>query len=348
VNALSQAISVLSQQLSVLSSQVSVMQAVSARNTAGTSVKGLQSILNAFSNRISAAGGGSGSVTSTEVSAVSAQAASALSQAISVGTATANDISNNLSNETSNRISADDALSNAISNLTSAHNALSNLVSGAGNLSNQVSILSQAVSVLSNNVSNLTSAKDVVSNAISVLSQQVSVLSQAVSVLSQQVSAAGGFQQAYFNAGLTISAATLVDITSLGFSTAAGGVYAVQAMLMWEAIVSGGYAFGLSMPALAAGGTYLHAFAMSAAAAQVMMAAGFPNGVVVMSAVAAGNTAVTSVSAITVNALRGFWMTGVIATSAGAAGSVHLMAKGSVAGSGLLIRSGFVKAYRIA
>lgn len=87
------------------------LSGLSARSVGNVSTHGLQSILNALSNRISAVVGGSGSVTSTEVSAVSAQAASALSQAISVGTATANDISNNLSNEISNRISADNARS---------------------------------------------------------------------------------------------------------------------------------------------------------------------------------------------------------------------------------------------
>ena len=75
----SQEHSVLSQAHSVLSNKVSALSAVSARNTAALSVQGLQSIVNALSNRISAAGGGAGSVTSTELSAVSAQAASAIS-----------------------------------------------------------------------------------------------------------------------------------------------------------------------------------------------------------------------------------------------------------------------------
>src|SRR3990167_7493075 len=81
----SQSISVLSQAVSVISQFLS---ALSVRTSAtGTSVKGLQSVLNAISNRISIeapVGGGGGSVTSTEVSAVSAPAASALSQALSV------------------------------------------------------------------------------------------------------------------------------------------------------------------------------------------------------------------------------------------------------------------------
>lgn len=51
---------------------------ISARSVGNVSTHGFQSVINALSNRISAAGGGTGSVTSTEVSAVSAQAASAI------------------------------------------------------------------------------------------------------------------------------------------------------------------------------------------------------------------------------------------------------------------------------
>jgi hypothetical protein len=61
-----------------------VLDNISARNTAAASVKGLQSIFNAISNRISAIAGGAGSVTSNEASAISAQAASAISQLNSV------------------------------------------------------------------------------------------------------------------------------------------------------------------------------------------------------------------------------------------------------------------------
>lgn len=55
------------------------ISAVSARSTGNVSTRGLQSVVDALSNRISAAGGGGGgSVTSTELSAVSAQAKSAI------------------------------------------------------------------------------------------------------------------------------------------------------------------------------------------------------------------------------------------------------------------------------
>lgn len=54
-----------------------IVNAVSARTTAAVSVQGLQSAVNALSSRISALTGGAGSVTSTELSAVSAAAYSA-------------------------------------------------------------------------------------------------------------------------------------------------------------------------------------------------------------------------------------------------------------------------------
>jgi hypothetical protein len=63
---------------SVTSDELSVLLNSYSARSAGVSTRGLQSILNTLSNRISAAGGGAGSVTSTELSAVSAQAASAI------------------------------------------------------------------------------------------------------------------------------------------------------------------------------------------------------------------------------------------------------------------------------
>lgn len=65
------------------------LSGISALSAGGVSTHGLQSVINALSNRISAVVGGTGSVTSTEVSAgdaaVSAQAASALSAKLVLG-----------------------------------------------------------------------------------------------------------------------------------------------------------------------------------------------------------------------------------------------------------------------
>ncbi|HZL94936.1 MAG TPA: hypothetical protein VFB99_14880, partial [Vicinamibacterales bacterium] len=113
------------------------LSAISARTTAAASVHGLQSIINALSNRISASGGGSGSVTSTELSAglaaVSAQAASALSDAISVGSATA-----------SNLLSHIDAISTQLASVSAT--------SGAGSVNGLQSVIDQ----LSQRISSLT------------------------------------------------------------------------------------------------------------------------------------------------------------------------------------------------
>ena len=90
--------SIVSQQVSVISQKVSVLEGVSARNTAAVSVKGLQSILNALSNRISAAGGGTGSVTSTELSAAVGVSARSVGNVSSRGLQSAvNALSNRLS-----------------------------------------------------------------------------------------------------------------------------------------------------------------------------------------------------------------------------------------------------------
>lgn len=208
------------------------ISAVSGRSTpvATASVHGLQSIVNALSQRISAVVAGGVSVTSTELSqalsvlsvtdaglstridtqsqaiSVLSQAHSALSQAVSV-------ISNVLSNEASVRSAADLVLSNAISQeasvrsnvdsiLSQAISVVSNAVSvGDAALSVRVDTQSQAISVLSQAHSVLSQAVSVAdaalsvrvdtqSQSISVLSQQVSILSQAHSVLSQAVSVA--------------------------------------------------------------------------------------------------------------------------------------------------------------
>jgi hypothetical protein len=157
-------------------------------------------------------GGGTASVTSDELSAVSAQAASALSQALSVlsvtdaGLSTRIDtvsqahsvlsqavsvISNTLSNEISNRQSADNAVSN---------NASANAISIANVVSNQASIndasIWAAVSVLRSAVS-ARSVGDVstrgmqsILNALSGrISHAQSVASQGLSLVSNTASA---------------------------------------------------------------------------------------------------------------------------------------------------------------
>jgi hypothetical protein len=146
-SALSQALSVLSVTDAALSvrgdsvwSAISVLRSViSARSTGDVSTHGMQSIVNALSSRIAAGGG---SVTSTEVSAgdaaVSLQAASALSQALSTVSVAVAAVSaqaaSAIASEISNRTSADNAVSNAASaNAISIRNAQS--IGGHANVS---------------------------------------------------------------------------------------------------------------------------------------------------------------------------------------------------------------------
>jgi hypothetical protein len=147
-------------------------------------------------------GGGTASVTSDELSAVSAQAASALSQALSVlsvtdaGLSTRIDtvsqahsvlsqavsvISNTLSNEISVRAAASAALETHINTVSAGVNTVSNAVS------NEISNRQSADNVVSNNASaNALSIANVVSNQASV--NDASIWS-AVSVLRSAVSA---------------------------------------------------------------------------------------------------------------------------------------------------------------
>jgi hypothetical protein len=132
--------------------------------------------------------------TSTQLSAASAQAASAI-----------NVVSNALSVETASRVSADAVMSNNISNIVSALNAisaansvtsaevaavLSNAISAVNVVSNAVSVVSNAVSVVSVAAADALSIANVVSqglsaeivnrtNADNALSNQISVVSVA-------------------------------------------------------------------------------------------------------------------------------------------------------------------------
>ena len=147
------------------------------------------------------------------------------------------------------------------------------------------------------------------------------------------------------NVTSVISAGTLVDIAGLSISCAAGAMYTIEGKVVWEKATSGGVAFGCSLPALAGTGSYVTMMCMSGAASQNNNAAAAPFGFAVFSAIAAGQTAIVSVSVATVNVLRFTTIEGMVATSA--AGSFQLMAKGSVAADSLSVRGGYLKAYRV-
>jgi hypothetical protein len=196
------------------------LSGISALSAGGVSTHGVQSVINALSNRISGVVGGTGSVTSNEVSAVSQNAslanASILAFLSGISSRSVGDVSthgiqsviNAISNKTS-------VLSQAISvvevHASAASAAATSVDSRVNTVSNLVSVLSdrftsasaQLVSIDNrlNNVSarsadatasvkGLQSVVNQISNRVSALSQAVSVVSQTVSVLSTRFTSA--------------------------------------------------------------------------------------------------------------------------------------------------------------
>jgi len=337
--------------------------------------------------------GAGGSVTSTEASAISAQAASALSQALSVLSVTdaalsarADSIANAVSivsNAASNALSVANAasqaasvVSTAASNALSVANAASQAASVVSNaLSNEISNRASAINALTlNALSQMSIVTPVDGNALmynsatgewhnstppagaggSVTSTELSAVSaQAASAISQLNSIVSQLNSAfsvatnrhqrhvYGNTGasVTISAATLTNLPSMSVSCAAGGVYEVNGWVAYEALTSGGFLFGVSLPALGQLGANFRAEMTSAIGG--IHSAQF----IAMSAVAAGQTAITSVSIPVLNSRRVTRFEGMIHASA--AGTAHFMMRASVAASGLLIKGAFLHAYRI-
>ena len=133
----------------------------------------------------------------------------------------------------------------------------------------------------------------------------------------------------------------MADITSLGFSVIGGVIYRFDGGVLFECGTSGGFAFGISVPALAAGGSYVEMGMMSAAT----QGTANNTGRVAFGQVAALNTAVVSVSVATLNSLRFMHVKGFLQPSA--SGSVNIMAKTSVAGASMSVRSAWLQVWLI-
>lgn len=212
------------------------------------------------------------SVTSTEVSAVSAAAAvavnvvsNALSNEISARTSAVNVVSNALSNEISVRVSAVNAVSNAASNALSVANAASNAasvvstaasnaLSVANAASNAASIVSQALSVetaarvagvntVSNAVSDLLSAHNVLSNRVSANSATAGVgsvtsaeLVAGDNAVSAQAASADsvlrGTVRILADAFTVSTASALIDVSGMSAPVVAGGLYRLDGIWM--------------------------------------------------------------------------------------------------------------------
>lgn len=210
----------LSNTISQVASVNTFISGISARSVGNVSTHGLQSVIDALSNRISAVVGGTGSVTSDELSAVSAQAASAINvvsarvvsvsaelvSLVQIASAAATSVDGRVNSvntfisgisartkgfstggsvtdiSTHGLQSVVNALSNTISNLNSAHNVLSTVVS------NIISAGGGGVSVTSNDLSitlNSYSARNTAGTS-------VHGIQSIVNALSNRISAAGG------------------------------------------------------------------------------------------------------------------------------------------------------------
>ena len=280
VSALSTNVSTLSAKVVSVSAQlVSVDGRVNSVNTflsgisarsAGVSTHGLQSVINALSTRIDNAGGG-GSVTSTEVSAVSAQAASAdsviradlatLSLAVSALSTNVSTLSAKVVSVSAQLVSVDGRV-NSVNTFLSGISARSvgnvsthGLQSVIGALQNRIQIAENGISVVSANLATLSLSVSAISTA---LSNEMSVRSAADAALSIRINNVPGGGSTPANAikatSHIISQVALTNINSLLVSVSAGCVYKIDGGLF---VVKAGAAqpvkAGVTFPALARG-----------------------------------------------------------------------------------------------
>ena len=210
----------LSQHLSVISTWLSAGAGpLSARSVGDVSVRGLDDVVRALSNRLSIAGGGSASPTSAQFSVLS-QAVSVVSNALSV-------------------------LSQANS---AAHAALSTRIDGVG-AGSVTSAEAQAISA---------QAASALSQAVSVLSQARSAGDAALSTRIDAIPGAGSINAiARVSVAQGISATGLIDVSGLSVSVSAGGWYDLQGRVLFSTSVANVRKFGLTFPAMTQAGALL-------------------------------------------------------------------------------------------
>lgn len=331
INSVANAVSVVSQALSVLSQ---------ANSAAHVSLDGrINSVQSSLSTETSARIAAD-SALSTAISALSQQLSlqiSAMSQA--------------LSNATSNRISADNVLSAAIA---SVHSVLSQRISAlslgalkgnsiASPLSGQVLKYNSAAGQWVNSADATGGGGGSGTQSItSALSQAHASLASVVSVLNDKMSTVSNIEARGRAASNTVSAATLTNIGSLSISVGTAGAYIIEAMVNAQALTSGGFAFGFSHPPTGTAGLQ-YVFHAQPTPNQGTMS-GFGTGVI-PPGTAAGQTAACSISIPTINTQRPVLIH--MYGNFSAAGTLQLMARGSVAGSGIVMGHGYIKALRI-
>jgi hypothetical protein len=326
-DSLANGISAISQRLSAL--VLDSLLNVSAPSPTSSQVLKYNSAASQWVASVDQTAGGA-SVTSTELSAVSAQAASALSQALSALSATDAGLSSRI-----------DSVNNTLSQRISALvlDSLLN-VSAPSPTEGQVLTWNSAAAQWVASTATGGGGGSVTSTELSAVSAQAaSAISQLNSIVSSN---AVGITRLKSATAQLVSAASLTNITSLVVTLAASTVYEITGGINFECGTSGGFAFGMSAPALHSWGSHIAIFLDSVLTQGF---AGQQGGRVALSAIAAGQTIIASVSIATINSRRGARIQGVMATSA--AGNLQLMAKTSVAGASMSIFGGYLNARRI-
>lgn len=258
VNALSDKISstsaVLSDRITSVANRVnsvnSFISGISSRSVGDISTHGLQSVINALSNRISAAGGG-GSVTSAEVQVASAAATSVDGRATSLANAISVNLSAVLNASTGPSIAA-------ISLMSDTKSAVANVscVSGAGSatgLQDVIQALSVRVDAVSNADSVTRSALAAASTVGSIaalslaIANDASVSAAVIANISAQI---GSGQFKMVTGAQAIATATFTKVSGLSLSIGGSGFYEVHGQLVWSQSGAGSasaiFNFGMS------------------------------------------------------------------------------------------------------
>jgi hypothetical protein len=311
---------------------------------------------------------GSGSVTSNEVSAVSAAAASAIS-IVSAAVVSAMSIVSTLqwpaietvTSATYSVVEADRGKIKYFTTATSIEVVLPNgLTSGfqaviwrgpaAGivRISATTSVESHGLALNAVNTaatiihkgSNIWLAAGAfgeTSTTVSALSSQISVLQSAVNTLSDQVSAAGGFQQKMVQDIQGISATGLTNISGLSVVLSAGNFYKIEAMIINRMSVANTYKFGATFPAMVSA----EATGVWKGAISIGNNTSVRNGVFNHTASGSVTYSIAAAAAILPIMFDGLF-------HASATGSFQIQAAVSASGSPIEIRAGsYIKAYKI-
>jgi hypothetical protein len=165
--------------------------------------------------------------------------------------------------------------------------------------------------------------------------------------LSARVDSAMGLLANRSNVISALTAAGLSDFASLVVTLATSAIYDIRGCLIFETLSLQNVRFGVSVPTLGAGGSYIRmdvALTNVSGALSVGPTGGLGIGHLVLSAVAAGQHVIVSV-ANPVSTIRALWIDGMISMST--TGTLRIMAGSGGANSILNVRAGFLRATRV-